>query len=137
MAEIRNYRPSDFQQVKGILEKGNLYWEPSDNEISLERKVQQHPDSILVAVEDGKVVGTQFIVEDFLPLMFRLAVHPDFRGKGIGKALMQRGEEILRQKGYNHANIIVAAGDEELQRSYERQGYKRGNRYVWMVKKLC
>ena len=73
MSQIRNYQASDYQQVREILEKGNLYWELSDNEQALERKVQQFPDSILVTVEDGRVVGTQFIVEDFLPLMFRLS----------------------------------------------------------------
>ncbi|MEK6847931.1 MAG: GNAT family N-acetyltransferase [Nanoarchaeota archaeon] len=136
MTEIRNYQVSDFPQVREILERGNLYWEPSDNEQALERKIRQCPDSILVAVEDERVVGTQFIVEDFLPLMFRLAVHPDYKGRGVGKALMQQGEQILRQKGYNHVNILVALNDTELQRYYERQGYKKGNTYSWMVKEL-
>lgn len=136
MTQIRNYQASDYQQVREILERGNLYWEPSDNEQALERKIQQRPDSILVAVEDDRVVGTQFIVEDFLPLMFRLSVHPDYRSKGIGKALMQRGEEILRQKGSNHVNILVASDDKELQSYYERQGYEKGNTYVWMVKEF-
>ena len=82
------------------------------------------------------VVGTQFIVEDFLPLMFRLSVHQDYRNKGIGKALMQQGEKVLRQRGYNHVNILVASDDTELQSYYERQGYEKGNTYVWMVKEL-
>ena len=136
MPQIRNYRVSDYQQVREILERGNLYWELSDNEQALEKKIQQHPDSILVAVKDGGVVGTSFIVEDFLPLIFRLSVHPDYRSKGIGKALMRRGEEILRQKGYNHVNILVASDDTELQSYYEKQGYEKGNPYVWMFKEL-
>lgn len=136
MPQIRNYQVSDYSQVREILERGNLYWEPSDNKQALEQKIQQRPDSILVAVEGGRVVGTQFIVEDFLPFMFRLSVHPDYRGKGIGKALMQRGEEVLRQKGHNHVNILVASNDTELQGYYESQGYKKGNTYVWMVKEF-
>ena len=136
MAQIRSYHVSDFPQVKEILQNGKLYWEISDNEQALERKISQQPDSILVAVEDDKIVGTQFIVEDFLPLLFRLAVHPDYRGKGIGKALMQRGEELLRQKGYSHVNMLVAADDAELQNYYEKQGYEKGHSYVWMVKEF-
>ena len=136
MVQIRNYQISDYQQVREILEKGNLLWELSDNEQALERKIQQRPDSILVAVEDGRVVGTQFIIEDFLPLLFRLSVHPDYRGKAIGKTLMKRGEELLKQKGYNHVNILVASNDTELQNYYEKQGYEKGNSYVWMVKEF-
>ena len=71
-----------------------------------------------------------------MSFLFRLAVHPEYRGKGIGKALMQRGEEILRGKGCNHVNIIVASDDTELQSYYERQGYEKGNVYVWMVKEF-
>ena len=136
MTQIRNYQSSDYQQVREILERGNLYWELSDNKEALERKIQQRPDSILVAIEDNRIVGTQFIVEDFLPLMFRLSVHPDYRSKGIGKALMQRGEEVLKQRGYNHVNILVALDDTELQIYYEKQGYEKGNSYVWMVKEF-
>ncbi len=134
--EIRNYQVSDFLQVKEILQRGNLYREHSDNEKALERKIQQSPDSIIAAVEDSRVVGTLFIVEDFIPLMFRLSVHPDYRNRGIGKALMQRGEEVLRKKGYNRVNILVAADDTELQSYYEKQGYEKGNKFVWMVKEF-
>ena len=49
---------------------------------------------------------------------------------------MQKGEEILRQKGYNHVNILVASDDIELQHYYERQGYEKGNAFVWMVKEF-
>ncbi len=136
MLEIRNYQTSDFSQVQEILKMGGLYWGASDNEEALERKIKQNPDSILVALEDGKIIGTQFIIKDFLPLMFRLSVHPDFRNKGVGKELMRRGEEILKQKGYNHVNILVGEDDDELQKYYKKQGYEKGNKYVWMVKNL-
>ncbi len=75
MAEIRAYQVSDYQEVREVLERGNLHWELSDNEQALERKILERPDSIWVAVEGERVVGTQFIVEDFLPLLFRLSVH--------------------------------------------------------------
>ena len=136
MVEIRNYANSDFPQVKQILEEGELYWDLTDNAGALERKVRQDPDSILVAVEDGRVVGTQFVVSDYMPILFRLAVRPDYRRKGIGKALMEKGEAILRERGFNHVNILVAADDEELQDSYERRGYERGDSYLWMVKEF-
>lgn len=136
MVQIRNYQVSDYRQVREILEMGHLYWEISDNEQALERKIQQHPDSIMVAVEGERVVGTQFIVDDFLPLMFRLAVHPEHRGKGIGKELMQRGEDVLKMRGHNHVSILVASDDTALQGYYERQGYSKGNNYTWMVKGL-
>jgi predicted N-acetyltransferase YhbS len=84
MAEIRDYQVSDYPKVREILEMTGLYWEPSDNKKALERKISQSPGSILIAVESGRVVGVECLVEDFLPFIFRLSVHPNHRNKGIG-----------------------------------------------------
>ncbi|KKT20346.1 MAG: hypothetical protein UW03_C0006G0081 [Candidatus Peregrinibacteria bacterium GW2011_GWA2_43_8] len=96
--EVRAYRTSDFPQVKEILELGNLYWALSDNAESFRKQAEERPGSILVATVDQRPVGTQIVVESFLPLMFRLAVHPDYRGKGIGKLLLSAGEAYLKAK---------------------------------------
>jgi len=136
MAEIRNYNPSDFPHVKAILEEGKLFYEQIDNAGALEKKIKQAPDTIIVAIEEERVVGTVVIIPDFFPFLFRLAVHPDFRKRGIGRQLMQRGEEILKSKGYDHVNILVASNDLELQEYYERQGYEKGKNYTWMFKEF-
>lgn len=136
MVEIRNYQNSDFPAVKEILEKGGLYWDGSDNEKALDRKIQKDPDSILVAVEDERVVGTQLVIDDFMPFLFRLSVHPEYRGKGIGTELLQRGEKILRARGHNHINILVDSDDTELQNLYVKQGYEKGHKYQWMTKEF-
>jgi len=136
MVEIRCYQLQDYHAVREILEEGGIYWEPSDSEQALRKKVREHPDSILVATKDDRVVGTQFISADFLPFLFRLAVHPDYRGEGIGMELIHEGEKILRSKGCNHVNILVAAEDVELQGFYEKQGYEKGHTYRWMTKEF-
>ena len=136
MVEIRNYTPLDFPQVKEILKEGKLFYEQIDNAEALEKKVKQAPDTIIVAVENGRVIGTEVIVPDLFPFLFRLAVHPDFRKRGVGRKLMQRGEEILKSKGYDHVNILVTSNDLELQEYYQQQGYEKGNTYTWMFKEF-
>lgn len=136
MIEIRNYQASDYQVVREILEKGNLFYDVCDSENNLERTIKQEPDSILVAVENGKVIGTVCTVSGFIPFIFRLAVHPNYRNRGIGMKLMQSAEQVLKKKGHSHGNILVDANDTELQKMYERHGYERGHTYVWMEKKL-
>jgi len=136
MVDIRCYQTTDYLAVRRILEAGELFWDVSDSRERLRRKIQDDPDSILVAVEDERVVGAQFIMTDFMPFLFRLAVHPEYKRRGIGGALMQRAEELLRKRGHNHVNILVEANDVELQESYERRGYEKGRTYTWMVKEL-
>ena len=136
MVEIRRYQTTDYLAVKRILEAGGLFWGVSDSRERLGRKIQDDPDSILVAVEDERVVGTQFIITDFMPFLFRLAVHPEYRKRGIGTELMQRAEELLRERGHNHVNILVLTTDTKLQEAYRRKGYENGREYRWMTKEL-
>ena len=136
MVEIRNYTPKDFKDIKELLKLRSLNKEKPINEKALERKITANPDSILVAIEGNRIVGTQFIVEDYLPILYRLAVHPDFIGKGIGKDLTHYAEKLLRKKGYDHANVLIASDDTELQEYFEREGYDQGSKFHWMVKDL-
>ena len=136
MVNIRNYRTSDYDSVKQILEAGDLFWEVSDTKEALERKIAEHPDSIMVAEDSGKVIATQMITYDFMPLLFRGAVHPDHRGKGVITELVEEAEKRLKAKGYNNVNMLVIANNKELQEGFQRRGYEAGNQYVWMTKVL-
>jgi ribosomal protein S18 acetylase RimI-like enzyme len=57
-----------------------------------------------------------------------LAVYPEFRGMGIGSALLARADELGRDKSKGMA-IIVASENAGAKRLYERSGYRaRGSR---------
>ncbi|HLD42157.1 MAG TPA: GNAT family N-acetyltransferase [archaeon] len=134
MTQIRLYQPEDYQKAKEILELGGRYWEVSDSEQALLKKISQDKESIIVATDDGNIVGVMIITSDFLPFFFRLSVHPDYRRKGIGKKLVEKGESILKSRGANHINIIVSGDNKDAQTFYEKMGYERGGSYVWFTK---
>lgn len=68
---LRNYNPdTDFQAVKRNLGEGDLYYEGWDGEEKLRKRIQERPDSIVVAVVDNQVVGNVFIVDDFIHIFF-------------------------------------------------------------------
>lgn len=50
-----------------------------------------------------------------------LAVYPQFRGRGIGSALLRQAEE---QAGGTAMSIIVSDGNPGARRLYERHGYR-------------
>jgi len=134
--KIRKYSLADYPSVREILQASKLFYEPNDSESNLRRVIGDDPDSILVAVENRRVVGTAFTESGFIPFIFRVAVHPEYRNRGIGEKLMQSAEEVLKNKGHSEANILVAIDESENQLRYERQGYEKGHTYVWMEKKL-
>lgn len=133
--DIRNYSPADYEQVRGLLVEGGLYYESMDSPQRLQKKISMDPDSILVAMESERVVGTVSLMEDGrMAFIFRLAVDPENRNRGIGKALMDEAERVLLRKGYKEINILVEEDNTELQEYYARQGYEKGNAYRWMAK---
>lgn len=132
---IRNYSPDDYGQVKKLLVDGGLYYEPMDSEERLQEKISKDPNSILVAVESNRLVGTVSLMEDGrMAFIFRLAVDLQHRNKGIGTALMEEAEKELFKRGHEEINILVEEDNTELQEYYERQGYERNHVYRWMAK---
>ena len=107
-----------------------------DSEERLKAKVTQNPGSILVAVINGIAIGNVFITDDWGPFFFRLAVRKDFRGKGVGRKLVDAVEERVKEKGYKELYMLVADEDTELKDLYHRWGFGDGNLYRFMFKGL-
>ena len=82
---------------------------------------------VVVAVEDGMVVGVVYAVSDgvlsaYIPL---LEVRPEWRGRGVAQALMTR---LLAQ--LDGLYMIDTACDDDLVPFYERFGMRRGNAMI-------
>lgn len=132
---IRSYTSADYESIRKLFVNGGLHYEPMDSEERLREKISRDPNSILVAVESEKVVGTVSLMEDGrMAFIFRLAVDPENRNKGIGRRLMAEAERELFRMGYQEVNILAEEADTGLQEYYEKQGYKKGTAYRWMAK---
>ena len=55
--------------------------------------------------------------------MYRLAVHPDHRRRGVGRRLLDAGEEHLRGLGARRVTALVAHGDEVAGAFWDSAGY--------------
>lgn len=91
-------------------------------------------DSLLVAEEDGHIVGTLIAGWDgWRANMYRLAVVPERRRQGIGIALVRAGEELLGSRGARRITALVGEGEEHADALWRAAGYLRDdqvNRYV-------
>jgi ribosomal protein S18 acetylase RimI-like enzyme len=91
---------------------------------------QKTDDKCLVAEADGTVVGTVWTrimhdyghVDDHTPSL-AIALYPDYRGRGIGTALMTRMLEWLRQSGYQQVSLSVQKENRAV-RLYQRVGFE-------------
>ena len=76
----------------------------------------------LVAVEDGRVVGTcRLLHHDGVTKLGRMAVAPAARGRGIAGALLAEAEDAARRAGSRTMVLDAQTGALGL---YERAGYQ-------------
>lgn len=71
---------------------------------------------------------------DRYPYIFLLYVHPDYRHRGIGTALMQKAEDWARERGDRQVGLQVFVQNQAALRLYEKLGYQPQS--VFMVKQF-
>jgi len=127
--QLRVFRyPEDFSQVMSLwesIEKG-VHTGRSDTPDEIQKKLARDPDLFLVAEDDGQIIGSVIGGYDGRRgLIYHLAVHASFRGRGIGSRLMDELESRLRVKGCIRCYLLVTTDNEEAMRYYEKRGWER------------
>ncbi len=87
-------------------------------------------DHCLVAEAEGNVVGAVWTrimndyghVDDGVP-SFAISLYKEYRGQGIGTAMMQKMLELLRCEGWKRASLAVQKANYAV-RMYETVGFK-------------
>ena len=75
------------------------------------------------AEEEGRVVGSVMAGTDGRRgYVYHLAVDPGRQGEGLGRMLMERAEESLREAGIEKAHLFIYADNPAI-RFYRRAGW--------------
>jgi GNAT superfamily N-acetyltransferase len=116
-------------------------WDP---EMALRRLLDaiDSPDAAVLVAEDGNGLsgfctaylemvsvrfGRRVWVED-------LAVHPERRSRGVGKALLDAAKEWARSRGATHLELDSGETRADAHRFYEREGPSwRSVSYGWLL----
>jgi ribosomal protein S18 acetylase RimI-like enzyme len=83
---------------------------------------------------DGEIIGFVSVGESRdqagVGEVFAIYVLPHAWGTGLGTALIERGEDELRARGFTAATLNVLADNPRARRFYERQGWVRGETFT-------
>lgn len=123
--QVRSFEDADELQV-GALWLRVFPDDPPRNEPGLvvRRKQAVDDDLFLVAERDGRVVGAVVAGYDgYRGWVYHLAVDPDLRRRGIGRALMSEAERRLKALGCPKLNLQVRGGNEAVVGFYRALGY--------------
>ncbi|REJ06076.1 GNAT family acetyltransferase [Microbacterium bovistercoris] len=124
--QIRTFVPSDEDAVVALWEEAGLTRPWNDPRADIERMLAVWPDLIIVAEDDGRIVGTVMAGYDgHRGWIYYLASAADRRGEGIGRMLVEESERRLIALGCPKVQLMVRPGNEIVFAFYDQVGYER------------
>lgn len=104
-------------------------WDERRAVVALRNAIESHDACVLVADDDGRLAGICTVYQDIHSVRFGyrawvedLAVDPDRRSEGIGKALLDAAKGWAKERGATHFELDSALERTDAHRFYEREG---------------
>ena len=107
---IRAMKMEDYDKVYELWcsIKGFALRSIDDSREGVERFLQRNPGISVVAEEDGKIVGAILCGHDGRRgCLYHVCVAPEYRLKGIGKAMVVFAMEALKKEKINKVSLIA------------------------------
>ena len=107
---------------------------PTDYASYIGAQLDEADSIVLVAVDDGEVVGYAYaVVEgyDYMALrgpagvLHDVIVDPEHRGRGVGRLLLSAMLEFFRSRGVQRVVLSTAEQNEAAQRLFASAGFRR------------
>ncbi|MET8246864.1 GNAT family N-acetyltransferase [Streptomyces sp. NPDC005202] len=134
---IRAAAPDDLDTVLGFWKAAAEGTSISDDRGGVERLVARDPEALLLAEQDGELVGTVIAGFDgWRCHLYRLAVHPERRRQGIGSALLAAAEERFVRLGGRRGDAMVLTHNETAHHAWRAAGYAPEEHWRRWVKPL-
>ena len=122
--EIRSFALGDEHAVVSLWQECNLTRPWNDPRKDIARKLTVQPELFLVAVADGRLIGTVMAGYDgHRGWVNYLAVAPAYRRRGYARALMERIEARLLEMGCPKLSLLVRTSNIESVAFYRHLGY--------------
>lgn len=133
--EIRTARTDEIDQIVAAYEwlfapPGSQppMWDPDAAAARLAAVIDGDDAEVFVADDDGRVAGFVTVYDEFDSVRFGhrawvedLAVDPDRRSQGLGKALLDAAKDWARERGASHLELDSAETRADAHRFYHRE----------------
>lgn len=129
-----------LQGYKGLEEYS--YTHPEDVQAYLNWLFRRDVAGIWVAEEEGKIVG--FIASDgnwfskregkVVGAIHELVILPEYRNKGIGKALVEKVIEYFKSRGLDTAELWVGDKNTQALEFYKSLGFEERDRFNYWIR---
>lgn len=107
---VRQMKIEDYDQVYALWTKirGFGIRSVDDSKEGIVRFLRRNPDTSVVAVEEDRIVGAILCGHDGRRgCLYHVCVDPDWRMRGIGKAMVVYAMEALKKEEINKVSLIA------------------------------
>ncbi|MDF4249184.1 GNAT family N-acetyltransferase [Streptomyces sp. WMMB303] len=134
---IRAAATSDVDRVLAFWQEAAEGTSVSDDRDGVARLLARDPEALLLAEQDGRLVGTVVAGWDgWRCSLYRLAVLPARRRQGVSRALLAAAEERFAALGGRRGDAMVLDANERAHRAWQAAGYAPQPEWSRWVKPL-
>ncbi|MFN0262689.1 GNAT family acetyltransferase [Tepidamorphus sp. 3E244] len=121
---IREMRTDETDSVAELWKACGLTrpWNDPGQDIDLAMRGQE--STLLVGEADGRIAASVMVGHDgHRGTVYYVSVHPDFRGRGFGRQVMDAAEGWLMARGIWKLNLLIRTENTQVEAFYSALGY--------------
>ncbi len=130
--EIRTMEEKDYECVYKLWESihGFAMRSLDDSKEGILKFIKRNPNTSVVAVTDGKIVGSILAGHDGRHGSFyHVCVKEEYRNHGIGKSMVTAAMIRLKNEGINKIQLVAFAGNEIGNHFWHAEGWNEREDY--------
>jgi ribosomal protein S18 acetylase RimI-like enzyme len=137
MVTLRSGLPDDAHAILDVWREADAEPTATDEPERLRHLMVANAQALIVADDGGRLVGTVIAGWDgWRGGIYRLAVIPDHRRRGLGRQLVEEAVRRLRAAGAARMSAIVVDDDEGALAFWTAMGWQRQTARARFVKNL-
>ncbi|MDX1402832.1 MAG: GNAT family N-acetyltransferase, partial [Kiloniellales bacterium] len=129
-AKVKNFRPEDKDALIALWYDCGLIAGHDEPEKDIREALKEKHCRIFLAeanqpsLSSNGIVGSILAAHDGIRArLYRLAVRQNLRGRGIGRMLVEAGEDWLSNQDFNRAQVTLRSNNLAVEAFYARLGY--------------